>query len=64
VFLIARVVFFLVIFVFFVNALMHHDPLESLFFSIALAVGLTPEFLPIITTVTLGQGAIRMAKQK
>jgi len=63
-YLIARVVFLLVIFVFFVNALMHRDPLESLFFSIALAVGLTPEFLPMITTVTLGQGALKMARQK
>ena len=63
-YLIMRVVFFLVIFVFFVNTIMHRDPLESLFFSIALAVGLTPEFLPMITAVTLGQGAIRMARQK
>ena len=63
-YLIARVVFALVIFVFFVNALMHRDPLESLLFSIALAVGLTPEFLPMIMTVTLGQGAKRMGKKK
>ncbi len=63
-YLIARVVFLLIIFVFFVNALMRRDPLESLFFSIALAVGLTPEFLPVITTVTLGQGALKMARQK
>lgn len=33
-------------------------------FAIVLAVGLTPEFLPMITTVTLEQGALRMAKQK
>jgi Mg2+-importing ATPase len=31
---------------------------------VALAVGLTPEFLPMITTVTLAQGAIRMAREK
>ena len=43
---------------------MHRDPLESLLFSIALAVGLTPEFLPMIMTVTLGQGAKRMGKKK
>ena len=30
----------------------------------ALAVGLTPEFLPMITTVTLARGAVRMARQK
>ena len=63
-YLIMRVVFFLVIFVLIINVLMHRDILESLFFSIALAVGLTPEFLPMITAVTLGQGAVRMAKQK
>ena len=63
-FLIMRVVFFLVIFVLIINVLMHRDVLESLFFSIALAVGLTPEFLPMITAVTLGRGAVRMAKHK
>jgi P-type Mg2+ transporter len=63
-FLIMRVVFVLVIFVLLVNVLLHRDFLESLFFSIALAVGLTPEFLPMITSVTLGRGAVRMAKQK
>ncbi len=35
---------------------------ESLLFAVALAVGLTPEFLPMITTVTLAQGAVRMAR--
>ncbi len=62
--LIARVVIFLVLFVFLINAALKRDPLESLLFSIALAVGLTPEFLPMITTVTLGQGALRMARRK
>ena len=38
--------------------------LESLLFAVALAVGLTPEFLPMITTVTLAQGAVRMAREK
>src|SRR5262249_57718196 len=33
-------------------------------FALALAVGLTPEFLPMIMTVTLGQGAVRMARRK
>jgi P-type Mg2+ transporter len=40
------------------------DALQSLLFSVALAVGLTPEFLPMITTVTLAQGAIQMARKK
>ena len=62
-YLIMRVVFVLMIFVLLVNVLLHRDFLEALFFSIALAVGLTPEFLPMITAVTLGQGAVKMAKQ-
>jgi len=63
-FLIMRTVLFLVLFVFLVSLAAHRDPLESLLFAVALAVGLTPEFLPMITTVTLGQGAVHMARQK
>jgi Mg2+-importing ATPase len=63
-FLIMKTVFFLVLFVFLVNAALRHDPFESLLFALALAVGLTPEFLPMIMTVTLGQGALRMAREK
>jgi P-type Mg2+ transporter len=37
--------------------------LQSLLFAVALAVGLTPELLPMITTVTLSRGADRMAKR-
>ncbi len=60
--LIMRVVFFLVLFIVLAGLITHHKPLETLLFAIALAVGLTPEFLPMITSVTLAQGAIRMAK--
>ena len=63
-FLIARTVIFLVLFVFLVSASLRRDPLESLLFAIALAVGLIPEFLPMITTVTLAQGAVHMAKRQ
>nr|HET6905184.1 magnesium-translocating P-type ATPase [Ktedonobacteraceae bacterium] len=62
---IMRTVFFLVLFVFAVGLPFHRQsPLESLLFAISLAVGLTPEFLPMITTVTLAQGASHMAKHK
>ena len=47
-YLMSRFVFFLVIFVFFINALFRHGILESLLFSVALAVGMTPELLPMI----------------
>jgi Mg2+-importing ATPase len=62
--LIMRTVLFLVLFVFLVNALGRRDPLEALLFSLALAVGLTPEFLPMIISVTLAQGAVRMARRR
>lgn len=62
--LIMQTVFFLVLFIVLVGVIGHHQPFETVLFAIALAVGLTPEFLPMITTVTLGQGALRMAKQK
>jgi Mg2+-importing ATPase len=62
--LIMKMVVFLVLFVFLVNAALKRDPFESLLFAIALAVGLTPEFLPMITSVTLAQGAVRMSRKK
>jgi Mg2+-importing ATPase len=63
-FLIMRVVVFLVLFLIAVSIAMHRNPLESLLFAVALAVGLTPEFLPMITSVTLAKGAVRMARKK
>jgi len=62
--LIMQTVFFLVLFIVLVGVIGHHQIFETLLFAIALAVGLTPEFLPMITTVTLGRGAARMAQQK
>ena len=62
--LIMRVVFFLVIFLITVSLALHRDAFESLLFAIALAVGLTPEFLPMITSVTLARGAVEMARSK
>ena len=62
--LILETVLFLVMFVLVMNVSLGGDVLQSLLFSVALAVGLTPEFLPMITTVTLAQGAIRMAREK
>jgi Mg2+-importing ATPase len=63
-FLIMQTVFFLVLFILVVSIALRHNPLESLLFAVALAVGLTPEFLPMITTVTLAQGAVHMARHK
>ncbi|MGO9865821.1 MAG: magnesium-translocating P-type ATPase [Terriglobales bacterium] len=62
--LLARTVFFLVLFLIIVSVARHRDPLQSLMFAVALAVGLTPEFLPMITSVTLSKGAVAMARKK
>ncbi len=61
---IMRVVLFLVLFVLLVNIALRRPALDSLLFAVALAVGLTPEFLPMITAVTLARGAVRMAREK
>jgi len=62
--LLARTVFFLVLFLMVTSLARHRDPLQSLLFAVALAVGLTPEFLPMITSVTLSKGAVAMAHKK
>ncbi len=62
--LIMKTVLFLVLFILLVSVAMHRNAMESLLFAVALAVGLTPEFLPMITTVTLSMGALKMARSK
>jgi Mg2+-importing ATPase len=62
--LLAATVFFLVLFLIAVGIIRHRDPFQSLLFAVALAVGLTPEFLPMITAVTLSKGAVAMARKK
>ncbi|MEM2902310.1 MAG: magnesium-translocating P-type ATPase [Candidatus Bathyarchaeia archaeon] len=61
-FLIMQVTFFLVMFVFFTNALFRRDVLESLLFAVALSVGMTPELLPMILSINLSKGALAMSK--
>src|SRR5208283_1588600 len=62
-YLIMQVTFVLVIFVFIVLALFHRGLVQSLLFSAALAVGLTPELLPMIITMNLSKGAVNMSKK-
>jgi P-type Mg2+ transporter len=62
-YLIMQITFVLIIFVFLVNALFKHGLVESLLFAAALAVGLTPELLPMIITMNLSRGAINMSKK-
>ena len=63
-FLIVRMTGLLVTFVLAAHLLLGRPFLQSLMFAVALAVGLTPELLPMITTVTLARGAVRMAARK
>ncbi|MCY1508465.1 Magnesium-transporting ATPase, P-type 1 [compost metagenome] len=62
--LIMRMTILLVLFVLLVNAFFHRPWLESFLFAVALAVGLTPELLPMVVSVTLSRGALRMAASK
>jgi Mg2+-importing ATPase len=50
--------------VFVINGLTKHDWKEAFFFALAVAVGLTPEMLPMIVTVCLSRGAIAMSNKK
>ncbi|PIQ71179.1 magnesium-translocating P-type ATPase [Candidatus Saccharibacteria bacterium CG11_big_fil_rev_8_21_14_0_20_41_19] len=61
--LIIKITFFLVIFVLLINVVLQRDLLESILFSLALAVGLTPELLPLIITLNLTKGSLKMAKE-
>ena len=51
--MILKIIIFFVLFIFLANALIKHDIYQSLMFSIAVAVGLTPEFLPMIMSVNM-----------
>jgi len=50
--------------VFLINGFVKHDWLEAFLFAMAVAVGLTPEMLPMIVTVNLSKGALAMARKK
>jgi Mg2+-importing ATPase len=62
--LIMRLTILLVLFVLLVNAFLHRPWLESFLFAVALAVGLTPELLPMVVSLTLSRGALHMAKKR
>ena len=62
--LIMRMTVLLVLFVILANAFFHRPLLELFLFAVALAVGLTPELLPMVVSVTLSRGALRMAANK
>ena len=61
-YLLTRIMLVMVVVVLAINMLMHKPAMDSLLFALALAVGLTPELLPAIVSITLSHGAKRMAK--
>ncbi len=63
-YLLLEVTLLLVIAVFAINVFFHRPVLESFLFSLALAVGLTPQLLPAIISINLAHGAKIMAQQK
>ena len=62
--LLLRAMVFLVTSLFIANLLLHRPIIDSLLFSLALAVGLTPQLLPVIISVSLAAGARRMAEKQ
>lgn len=62
-YLLTRIMIVIVIAVLTVNLLLQRPLIDSLLFAVALAVGLTPELLPAIVSVTLSAGARQMAKR-
>ncbi len=62
-YLIMKIMIFLVMFIFLFNSLIHNNMLEAFMFSIAIAVGITPELLPMIMSVTMAKGSSNMAKK-
>jgi len=62
--LLIRFMLIMVPLIFLINGFVKHDWLEALLFAIAVAVGLTPEMLPMIVTANLAKGALNMSKRK
>src|ERR1700722_15320549 len=63
-YMLMEITLLLVLIIFAINVLLHKPVLDSFLFSLALAVGLTPQLLPAIITVNLAAGAREMARKK
>ncbi|MDR6527502.1 Mg2+-importing ATPase [Chryseobacterium rhizosphaerae] len=63
-FLLIRFMLVMTPIIFLINGLVKGDWMQALFFAIAVAVGLTPEMLPMIVTANLAKGAVNMSKKK
>jgi len=61
--LLVRVIFVMTSFIFLINGVFGRSWLESAMFALSVAIGLTPELLPVVVTVSLAHGAKRLAKK-
>jgi Mg2+-importing ATPase len=61
--LMIRFMIVMVIAIFAINAVDKHNWIQALLFSLAVAVGLTPEMLPMLVAMNLSKGAIEMSKK-
>lgn len=61
-YLLTRIMLILTLAVFAINVFYHRPAIDSLLFSVALAVGITPQLLPAIISITLSMGSRSMAK--
>ncbi len=62
--LLLRLMLVMVPIIFITNGVLKHDWINALLFALAVAVGITPELLPMIMTSTLAKGALSMSKHK
>jgi Mg2+-importing ATPase len=62
-FFIMKIIIFLVLAIFLLNTVIKHQFLESFLFAIAIAVGITPELLPMIMSITMARGSLKMSKK-
>lgn len=60
-FFMMKIVLVLVLVIFLGNAVIHREILQSFVFAIAIAVGITPELLPVVMSITMARGARKMA---
>ena len=60
-YLIIKAIVFIVAVIFLINAINHKDILESIIFSLAVAVGITPELLPVIMSINMAKWSVKMA---
>lgn len=59
---VVRIIMVFVLVIFAIMSVVRGSVFESLMFAIAVAVGLTPEFLPMVMTITMSRGSVKMAK--